>query len=42
VLADAPVPVIRERAFWPDLFQGEVAMIGIAPAKLFGGLTDEL
>ena len=41
VLADAPVATIRERAFWPDVFQTAVTMIGVPPAKLFAGLTDE-
>jgi hypothetical protein len=41
VLADAPVTAIQERAYWPDVFQTQVTLIGISPAKLFAGLTDE-
>jgi hypothetical protein len=32
--------VIEESFFWPDLFGAPVAMVGIPPAKLFGGLTE--
>ena len=39
-LAEARSPVIRERTFWPEIFPGEVALLGIPPAKLFGTLTD--
>jgi hypothetical protein len=41
VLADAPVTGIRERAFWPDIFKGDFWLVGIPPAKLFAGLTDQ-
>jgi hypothetical protein len=41
VLADAPVTVIRERTFWPRTFPGDFWLIGIPPAKLFAGLTDQ-
>jgi hypothetical protein len=41
VLADAPVAAIRERASWPEIFHGDFWMIGIPPAKLFAGLTDQ-
>jgi hypothetical protein len=41
VLAEARLPVIRERTFWPEIFSGDVALLGIPPAKLFGTLTDE-
>lgn len=41
VLADASVPVIRERTFWPEIFKGDFSMIGIPPAKLFAGLNDQ-
>jgi hypothetical protein len=41
VLADAPVTAIRERAFWPEIFQADVSQIGISPARLFTGLSDE-
>lgn len=33
--------VIQQRAFWPDLLSANVWMLGIPPAKMFGGLTDE-
>ncbi|HEX7571107.1 MAG TPA: hypothetical protein VF492_11435 [Verrucomicrobiae bacterium] len=39
VLAEARAPVILERAFWPDVLTG-AGLLGIPPAKLFGGLTD--
>jgi hypothetical protein len=41
VLADAPEMVIRERTFWPRIFPGDFWLIGVPPAKLFGGLTDQ-
>jgi hypothetical protein len=41
VLADAPVKTIRERARWPEVFGGDLRMIGIPPAKLFAGMSDE-
>ena len=41
VLADAPVKTIQERAFWPEVFGGDLTMAGIPPAKLFAGLTDQ-
>jgi hypothetical protein len=41
VLADAPVKTIRERARWPEVFGGDLKMIGLPPAKLFAGLSDE-
>jgi hypothetical protein len=41
VLADAPQKAIRERAFWPEIFESQVTLIGIPPAKLFAGLTDQ-
>jgi len=41
VLADAPQATIAERAFWPDVFGTNLSMVGIVPAQLFGGLTDE-
>jgi hypothetical protein len=39
VLAEARSPVIAERAFWPDILNG-TTLLGIPPAKLFGGLSD--
>jgi hypothetical protein len=41
VLADAPVTDLRERAFWPDIFKGSFWMVGVPPAKMFAGLTDQ-
>jgi hypothetical protein len=41
VLADAPLTALRERAFWPDIFGRDFRLLGIPPAKLFTGLTDE-
>jgi len=32
---------IPERTFWPDSLRANVAMIGIPPGKLFGGLKEE-
>ena len=40
ILEEARSPVIRERAFWPEVFQKPVVMLGIPPAKLFAGLDD--
>jgi hypothetical protein len=34
-------PVIREREFWPDVLRADVTMMGIPPATLFAGLTDD-
>jgi hypothetical protein len=34
-------PRIDEPVFWPGLMGGDSTMMGIAPAKLFGGLADE-
>jgi len=41
VLADASVSTIRERVFWPEIFQDDFWMAGIPPAKLFAGLSDQ-
>ena len=41
VLADAPVTTIQERASWPDIFGDNFWLVGIPPAKLFAGLTDQ-
>ncbi len=40
-LNDANAKIIQERAFWPDIFQTSVTMLGIPPAQLFSKLTDE-
>jgi hypothetical protein len=34
-------PVITEPVFWPDTLHADVTMIGIPPATLFRGLTDD-
>jgi hypothetical protein len=38
-LAEARSPVIAERADWPSILNN-ATLLGIPPAKLFGGLTD--
>jgi hypothetical protein len=40
ILEEGRSPLIQERSYWPDIFQTEVTMLGIPPAKLFGGLND--
>jgi hypothetical protein len=32
---------IREREFWPDVLRADVTMVGIPPARLFAGMTDD-
>ena len=39
-LAEAGLPFIREREFWPDTLRASVTLVGIPPQKLFAGLTD--
>jgi hypothetical protein len=34
-------PSINEPVFWPPLLGGDVTMMGIAPTKLFSGLSEE-
>lgn len=41
VLADATIPVLQERAYWPDIFGGGFSLVGIPPATLFSGLNDQ-
>lgn len=41
MLADAPMTTIQERAFWPDIFGNNFWLVGVPPAKLFAGLTDQ-
>jgi hypothetical protein len=41
VLAEAHDPVIKERADWPQLFGGDLTLLGIPPVKLFGNLTED-
>lgn len=38
---DMKSTVINEREFWPEVLQGDVALVGIAPAVFFGGMTAE-
>lgn len=33
--------VVEEPVFWPDVFNGDVAMMGIPGASLFAGIADE-
>lgn len=32
---------VNPNGFWPDVFRDDFTMIGIPPAKLFAGLSDE-
>jgi hypothetical protein len=41
VLSDASAKTIQERACWSEIFGGDFDLVGIPPAKLFAGLTDE-
>ena len=41
VLEEARSPVIHERIFWPDALGTSLVMLGVPPAKMFAGLTDE-
>jgi hypothetical protein len=34
-------PVIREREFWPDVLHADITIMGISPAKLYAGMTDD-
>jgi len=40
-LDEAQSAVTEERNFWPEALGAEGVILGIPPAKLFGGLTDE-
>jgi len=40
-MSEARSPVIQEKAFWPDIMHSDLTMVGIIPARLFAGLTDE-
>lgn len=40
VLSEVRATTLAERAFWPEIFTTNFALVGIPPAKLFGGLTD--
>jgi hypothetical protein len=39
-LAEARTPVLAERTDWTKIFGGDFKLMGIPPAKMFGGLTD--
>lgn len=41
VLAEVRAPVLAERADWPEVFGGDFKVLGIPPAQMFGGLTEE-
>ena len=41
ILDEARSPVLAERADWPQIFDGDFKLVGIPPAKLFGGLSDD-
>jgi len=38
---EAKFTTIDPTTFWPDIFGSDVAMVGIPPAKLFAGLSDD-
>jgi len=39
-ISESRSPVIKEQEFWPDVFNSNITMVGIPPAKLFAGLSD--
>ena len=41
VLAEVRSPVLAERGDWPQIFSGNFKLMGIPPAKMFGGLTED-
>ena len=41
VVAESRDTTINEREFWPEALHADIAMVGIPPAKLFDGMTDE-
>jgi hypothetical protein len=41
VLAEAHASVMAERADWPAIFGSHFKLLGVAPGKLFGGLSDD-
>jgi hypothetical protein len=41
VLAEVRAPVLEERANWPAIFGGGFNLLGIVPARMFGGLPDD-
>jgi hypothetical protein len=40
-LGEMRSPVLQETTFWPDAFRAGVPMVGIPPASLFAGMTDD-
>jgi len=40
-LADRKAALIEEATFWPDAFHANLPMVGIPPAILFAGMTDD-
>lgn len=40
-MAERRDAMIREREFWPKALQADITLVGIPPAKLFEGMTDE-
>lgn len=38
---EARLSLIHELAFWPNLFDTNLVMLGVPPARMFAGLTDE-
>ncbi len=41
ILEEARSPRIEELAFWPDIFGTNLVMLGVPPARMFAGLSDE-
>jgi len=41
VFADVHETSLQERTYWPDIFGQDLSIVGIPPAKLFDGLTEE-
>jgi hypothetical protein len=41
VIDESHAPRIQERAFWPERFGTNLAMLGVPPARMFNGLSDD-
>lgn len=41
LLAEARSPVLAQRTDWPGIFGDNFRLLGVPPARMFGGLTDE-
>ena len=41
LLAEVRSPVLAERVDWSQIFDGDFKLLGIPPAKMFGGLSDD-